>query len=248
MYRDERVDLGLYDGDPAGAVAGELRAATAMFIRLFDAIDPAQLGRARCSTAFPAPRQRTLLWMGQQAVHEVEHHRDDIAENLAGVPLGGLRDWHGRRQATSQRPTSSRAAVPTAGRGRLAVQKPGWGPVRSTRPWHSGEAVDAVVRQQLDDVEERLRTGGAQGGVALARSAWQVAGEQDAAEVPAATPRRAWARPSDLHTTSLRSMPPWRLVNAPAMSNHHVAPSGIRGGEVDRHRGAADPLVARRRS
>ena len=86
MYRDERVNLGLYDGDPAGAVADELRAATAMFIRLFGAVDPEQLGRP-VQYGVPVPTERTLVWMGQQAVHEVEHHRDDIVENLR--PLAG---------------------------------------------------------------------------------------------------------------------------------------------------------------
>jgi DinB superfamily len=81
MYRDERVDLGLYDGDPADAVAGELRSASAMFIRLFDAIDPQLLGRT-VQYGVPSPVQRSLLWMGQQAVHEVEHHGADVAENL----------------------------------------------------------------------------------------------------------------------------------------------------------------------
>jgi hypothetical protein len=81
MYRDERVDLGLYDGDPADAVAGELRSASAMFIRLFGAIDP-QLLRRTVQYGVPSPVQRSLLWMGQQAVHEVEHHGADIAENL----------------------------------------------------------------------------------------------------------------------------------------------------------------------
>jgi DinB superfamily len=86
MYRDERVTLGLYDGDPAPAVADELRSATASFIRLFGAVDPGQLGRP-VQYGVPTPTRRTLLWMGQQAVHEVEHHRDDIIENLR--PLAG---------------------------------------------------------------------------------------------------------------------------------------------------------------
>ena len=81
MYRDERVTLGLYAADPADAVAGELRAASAMFIRLFDAIDPALLDRP-VLYGVPTPVPRSLLWMGQQAVHEVEHHGSDIAENL----------------------------------------------------------------------------------------------------------------------------------------------------------------------
>ena len=82
MYRDERVDLGLYDPDPPDAVASELRSATAMFIRLFDAIDPQYLSRP-VQYGVPSPTRRSLLWMGQQAVHEVEHHRADIVENLA---------------------------------------------------------------------------------------------------------------------------------------------------------------------
>ena len=84
MYRDERVDLGLYAADPADAVGSELRAASAMFIRLFDAIDQPLLVRT-VRYGFPAPASRSLLWMGQQAVHEVEHHRRDITENLTGV-------------------------------------------------------------------------------------------------------------------------------------------------------------------
>jgi hypothetical protein len=86
MYRDERVSMGLYRPDTPDAVAGELRAATAMFTRLFDVIDPALLDRA-VMYGVPTPVRRSLLWMGQQAVHEVEHHGADIAENLA--PVGG---------------------------------------------------------------------------------------------------------------------------------------------------------------
>jgi DinB superfamily len=84
MYRDERVDLGLYGADTVEAVAVELRAATTMFIRLFDAIDPHGLSR-RVHYGFPNPAQRSLLWMGQQAVHEVEHHSTDIADNLRRI-------------------------------------------------------------------------------------------------------------------------------------------------------------------
>jgi hypothetical protein len=84
LYRDERVDLGLYDSDTAGAVADELEAAAAMFIRLFEAIDPALLTRT-VQFGYPAPAQRTLLWIGQQVVHEAEHHRSDIVENLGGA-------------------------------------------------------------------------------------------------------------------------------------------------------------------
>ncbi len=81
MYRDERVDMGLYRSDTAAAVSVELRAAAPMFIRLFEAIDPSQLTR-ELMHGVPDPTRRSLLWIGQQVVHEVEHHGGDIAENL----------------------------------------------------------------------------------------------------------------------------------------------------------------------
>jgi hypothetical protein len=81
MYRDERVDLGLYAADTVDALTVELATATGMFTRLFEAIEPELLGRP-VQYGFPSPARRTVLWMGQQAVHEVEHHGDDIAENL----------------------------------------------------------------------------------------------------------------------------------------------------------------------
>ena len=82
LWRDERVNLGLYRTDTPAAVVQELEAATAMFLRLFAEIDPASLGRV-VQYGFPDSTTRTLEWMGQQAVHEVEHHLGDIQENLA---------------------------------------------------------------------------------------------------------------------------------------------------------------------
>ena len=88
LYRDERVDLGLYRADTAAAVAAEVEPAAAMFARLFEAIEPALLER-KVEYGFPAPATRTLLWMGQQAVHETEHHLRDIEEGLALVAAAG---------------------------------------------------------------------------------------------------------------------------------------------------------------
>ena len=82
LYRDERVDLGLYKSDTATDIAAEVVAAANMLARLFDAIDPQQLDRV-VRFGFPDPLPRTLLWMGQQAVHESEHHLADITENIA---------------------------------------------------------------------------------------------------------------------------------------------------------------------
>jgi hypothetical protein len=81
LYRDERLALGLYRRDTADDVAVELRAAGAMFARLFDEIDPQLLSRP-VQYGFPDPLPRTLLWMGRQAVHEVEHHLEDIRDNV----------------------------------------------------------------------------------------------------------------------------------------------------------------------
>lgn len=80
-YREERVDLGLYATDTAEAVSRELDASATMLTRLFDAIDPALLGRT-VQYGFPDPIQRTLVWMGQQVVHEVEHHLGDMEVDL----------------------------------------------------------------------------------------------------------------------------------------------------------------------
>lgn len=84
LYRDERLALGLYRADTAAAVAPEVEAAAAMFVRLFDAIDPAALDRT-VAFGFPDPTTRTLRWMGQQVVHEAEHHLADVVEVLALV-------------------------------------------------------------------------------------------------------------------------------------------------------------------
>jgi DinB superfamily len=81
LYRDQRVDLGLYAGDEADTVAAELRSAAGLFARTFSRIEPAALDRTG-EYAFPLPTTRTVRWMGQQVVHEVEHHLDDVAEGL----------------------------------------------------------------------------------------------------------------------------------------------------------------------
>lgn len=84
MYRDERIDLGLYSDDSPAAVVPELDAAMSMFVRLFEAIEPKLLSR-QVQYGSPNPQPRTLLWMGLQAIHESEHHLTDIRENLQQV-------------------------------------------------------------------------------------------------------------------------------------------------------------------
>jgi DinB superfamily len=81
MYRDERVNLGLYGADGLDDVTADLVAVSVMFKRLFSAVDPASLDRA-VLYGFPNPDVRTVGWMGCQAVHEIEHHTADVRENL----------------------------------------------------------------------------------------------------------------------------------------------------------------------
>lgn len=81
LYREERVERGLYRADTAPEIVTELRAATAMFARLFEAIDPDDHDRP-VQYGYPGPATRSLLWMGRQAVHEAYHHLADIRENL----------------------------------------------------------------------------------------------------------------------------------------------------------------------
>lgn len=82
LYRDQRIDLGLYRSDTPEVIVSETKAAAEMFIRLFTEIDPGLLGR-RVQFGSPGPVERTLEWMGKQVVHEIEHHLDDIRENRA---------------------------------------------------------------------------------------------------------------------------------------------------------------------
>jgi hypothetical protein len=77
LYRDQRVDLGLYARDDARTVGIELTVAAGLFGRTWAALDAARLERP-CQYAFPSPTTRTVRWMGQQVVHEVEHHLADV--------------------------------------------------------------------------------------------------------------------------------------------------------------------------
>jgi hypothetical protein len=81
LYREERVGLGLYADDQPSVVADEVEVAAALFARTFNRIDAVQLQRL-CQYAYPTVQSRSLLWMGQQVVHEAEHHLGDIEVNV----------------------------------------------------------------------------------------------------------------------------------------------------------------------
>lgn len=84
MYRDHRVDLGMYRAEEPATVAAELEVAAALLVRMLDALAPEQLDRT-CQYGYPGPSTRTLRWMAAQAVHEIEHHLGDVEENLTLV-------------------------------------------------------------------------------------------------------------------------------------------------------------------
>lgn len=84
LYRDERVDLGLYAGDEWPVVRDELSMAAALFARTFARLPAGALTRP-LQYAYPVPATRTVLWMAQQVVHEVEHHASDIVGGVALV-------------------------------------------------------------------------------------------------------------------------------------------------------------------
>lgn len=82
LYRDGRIDLGLYRSDTAAEIARPLESASSLFVRLFSAIEPVTLDRiVQCGQ--PDPQPRTSRWKGFQAVHEAEHHLSDMEENAA---------------------------------------------------------------------------------------------------------------------------------------------------------------------
>jgi ketosteroid isomerase-like protein len=82
LYRDLRVDAGLYRGERPDVVATELESVADLFARTIAALTDEQLARP-VIYAYPADRERTILWMGRQVVHEVEHHLGDVERGSA---------------------------------------------------------------------------------------------------------------------------------------------------------------------
>jgi hypothetical protein len=81
IYRDERVNYGVYAADSADDVATELLVAEHLLVKAFAAVRGDDVSRTIVYspvTQMPA----SVLWMGAQAVHEAEHHLADIRDNL----------------------------------------------------------------------------------------------------------------------------------------------------------------------
>ena len=91
MYRDHRVTLARYNTQDPAEVADQLATTARLIAQAFDALDPVQLQRL-CIYNFPAPAERSLLWVGQNAVHEGEHHLRDVEGVVALVRAMACRE------------------------------------------------------------------------------------------------------------------------------------------------------------
>jgi S-DNA-T family DNA segregation ATPase FtsK/SpoIIIE len=78
MGRDERPALYRYDAQLPDVVAREILDAAEALALVFDALSEAQLERT-VSYNWPERTVRSLRWVGQHTVHELVHHRKDIA-------------------------------------------------------------------------------------------------------------------------------------------------------------------------
>ena len=127
-----------------------------------------------------------------------------------------------------------------------SLQKPGRG-ASGGRPSRSLEADRGRRREQVDRVEERVGSGGAQRGVALARGRGRSVVRNTSGVSRRRCGRGARApRPSDFHTVSVRIRPPRWLVNAPVTSKNQGAPSASAATKLTRHARLRDALVALR--
>ena len=82
IHRDERVQMGFYSSDTISELMNELEVTKGLLVKAFQSVPEAQL--TKLFTYSPVtPLKVTILWAGAQAVHEAEHHLDDVQENLA---------------------------------------------------------------------------------------------------------------------------------------------------------------------
>lgn len=82
LFGTSRIELGLYSGDTSDVVAQELVMAASLFARTWDRI-PENLRDRTMVYGYPRLADRSLSWVAAQALHEVEHHREDVREGLA---------------------------------------------------------------------------------------------------------------------------------------------------------------------
>ena len=82
MYREQRVTIGRYNDQSPTEVADANDVGALLLARLSEGMDDGQWQRS-CIYNYPAPSERSLLWVMQHTTHEGEHHLVDIAAGLA---------------------------------------------------------------------------------------------------------------------------------------------------------------------
>jgi hypothetical protein len=84
MHRDDRPVLAHYNEQDPAVVAAQLGMAAELIAQSFAVLDTDQYAR-RLLYNFPRPTERTVLWLGCNAVHEAHHHLQDVHRVLATV-------------------------------------------------------------------------------------------------------------------------------------------------------------------
>jgi hypothetical protein len=81
LFGTPRIELGLYRGDSSALVAQELQTAASLFARTWERI-PEDLRSRTMVYGYPRLADRSLTWVAAQALHEVEHHLEDVKAGL----------------------------------------------------------------------------------------------------------------------------------------------------------------------
>ena len=77
IYREQRIAAGLGRLDTPSVVAGELVVAAGLLGRTLAALPPGADRRTMTYSA-QTPFEVSIAWLAAQAVHEAEHHLDDV--------------------------------------------------------------------------------------------------------------------------------------------------------------------------
>ena len=84
IYREERVALGLYAREDAGELGNAILVAATALARTVEALAATASSRSmRYGSVPPFDFDADLGWVAQQGLHELAHHRGDIAAALA---------------------------------------------------------------------------------------------------------------------------------------------------------------------